>query len=527
MSEHPSSSQPEEKELKRLLSQMTEAHLSTDEHERLSALIEADTKLRDLYLDYCQMHSMLFSEQGLLASVTPPVSRQTVASSSRRRNIAAFATAATLLIASMPFAYFYWNNSPKPPQRGSAVAVVSQAAGVNFEYGVAGEMTTAIGVNMPAGKYRLKHGITELTYHSGAKLTIEAPAFFSLVDRKTVNLFEGKLSAHVPEDAIGFTVNTTRASVVDLGTDFGVDVVDQEAEVHVFTGEVRVDLRSENGRNPRPLKLVTGQATRIDRLTGLPAGINLDRQRFLGGSQYDANRPYVQHVLKLQPAVYYPMEPTNDGTLVEDISGSGAIATVFLGQTSRPIWTAGRFGAALDLRGPAHGIYAAAKWYPQTESEQLSVVAWVKARSRPRWASIVKNWAGGDDNRGQFHFGLYQDDGDLEVHIQDDSGEEVIVREGIPLPLDQWHLVSFIADGSHLRLFRNGLQVAEQPYSGLHSNPQIKALGVGTKLNLKGDAPEERNFNMWDGRIDELAIFNRALTAEEIKDLFELAQLAD
>ena len=33
---------------------------------------------------------------------------------------------------------------------------------------------------------------------------------------------------------------------------------------------------------------------------------------------------------------------------------------------------------------------------------------------------------------GQFHFGLYQDDGDLEVHIQDDSGEEVIVREGVP-----------------------------------------------------------------------------------------------
>ena len=88
------------------------------------------------------------------------------------------------------------------------------------------------------------------------------------------------------------------------------------------------------------------------------------------------------------------MEPTKDGTIVEDISGNNASATVFLGQASRPIWTAGRFGAALDFRGPAQGTYAAAQWYPQTEDDQLSVVAWVYARSRPRWASIAKKLGG-------------------------------------------------------------------------------------------------------------------------------------
>jgi hypothetical protein len=154
-------------------------------------------------------------------------------------------------------------------------------------------------------------------------------------------------------------------------------------------------------------------------------------------------------------------------------------------------------------------------------------VAWVYARSRPRWASIAKNWAGGDNNRGQFHFGLYQDDGDLEVHIEDDSGDEVIAREGVPLPLDQWHLVAFVADGSYLRLFRNGQQVAAKPYRGLHGNPQITALGIGTKLNLRGDAPEEHDFNMWDGRLDELAVFNHALSKEEIQQLFALVQQSD
>ena len=88
-------------------------------------------------------------------------------------------------------------------------------------------------------------------------------------------------------------------------------------------------------------------------------------------------------------------------------------------------------------------------------------------------------------------------------------------------------MVAFVADGSYLRLFRNGQQVAAKSYRGLHSNPQIRALGIGTKLNLRGDAPEEHDFNMWDGRLDELAIFNRALSEEEILDLFAVAQHSD
>jgi hypothetical protein len=147
------------------------------------------------------------------------------------------------------------------------------------------------------------------------------------------------------------------------------------------------------------------------------------------------------------------------------------------------------------------------------------VVAWIYARSRPRWASIAKNWAGGNNDRGQFHFGLYEDGGELEAHIVEGSGKEVIVRDHLPLPLHAWHHVAFVADGTVLRLYRNGRQVASQPYHKLHRDPRIKALAIGTKLNLAGDAPEERDFNMWDGRLDELAVFNHALTAEQVLNL--------
>jgi hypothetical protein len=192
-----------------------------------------------------------------------------------------------------------------------------------------------------------------------------------------------------------------------------------------------------------------------------------------------------------------------------------------------PVWTAGKVGAALTLGGPAQQAYASASQYPQTEGDTLSVAAWVYARSRPRWASIAKNWAGGDEHHGQFHFGLYQDSGELEAHIIDGTGKEVVIRDTVPLPLDTWHHVAFVADGTRLHLYRNGVEVDSQPYHGIHADKRIKALGIGTKLNLLGTKPEELDFNMWDGRLDELAIFNHPLSSDDIEQLNELANSAE
>ena len=121
----------------------------------------------------------------------------------------------------------------------------------------------------------------------------------------------------------------------------------------------------------------------------------------------------------------------------------------------------------------------------------------------------------------------FDDIGELEAHMVDSSGKEVVVRDTIPLPLNTWHHVAFVADGKMLRLYRNGREVDAKPYHKLHRDPRIKALAIGTKLNLTGDAPEERDFNMWDGRLDELAIFNHALTAKQILDLYQLPGVSD
>jgi len=329
------------------------------------------------------------------------------------------------------------------------------------------------------------------------------------------------VAAHVPKKATGFRVEMPNGTVIDLGTDFAVEAVQGEkSEVHVFKGEVKINLSGSKATGATPLHLTTGEATRIDYATGMPSGIDLDEQRFLRDLD-SAPRTYTQRVLEMRPSVYYPMEPVGDGAFLKDITPNRSDARIHFGNAKKPVWATGKIGLAFELGGPAQQTFASAPLYPQASEDQLSVVAWVLADSRPRWASIAKNWAGGRD-LGQFHFGLYWDSGELEAHIHDSSGKEITVKDSVPLPLGVWRHVAFVADGRTLRLYRNGVEVDSTEYRQLRRDPRIKALAIGTKLNLSGDAPEERDFNMWDGRLDELAIFNHALTAAQVRELYKL-----
>src|SRR6202035_1471725 len=111
-----------------------------------------------------------------------------------------------------------------------------------------------IGTEFPASQQvKLVGGLGEITFRSGAKVVISAPAQFSVSSGLETDLEIGKLSARVPHDpshpgATGFTVNTPAGSVVDLGTEFGVEVTpDHKLDVQVFVGEVKISSPSWNG----------------------------------------------------------------------------------------------------------------------------------------------------------------------------------------------------------------------------------------------------------------------------------------
>jgi Concanavalin A-like lectin/glucanases superfamily/FecR protein len=517
-----------------LLGKLSEAALTDAERDELGRAVESSSILRGRYLDYCQMHALLRAEHGLLASweaaeIQPLASSRSTFWQSRlaRRSLAAFSAAVSLACV---VALLLWPAANRDdssalraqrPYRGPIVGHLTKQVHAKFLYGAHGETIPTAGSAVRQGTYELQSGIIEIKSASGAVLTIEAPATFTLADDQCVRMGNGKLAAHVPKEASGFRVETASATVVDLGTDFAVEAVTgKDSEVHVFNGEVRINLHGSKTSDARPLHLTTGKAARIDFLTGMPSGIDLDEDRFLRQLEVESGA-YANRVLAMAPAVYYRMEPAGDGTCLTDSSRNKIDATINWGRATEPVWARGKVGLAFALGGPGQQTFGSAEDYPQAQGNELSVVAWVSARSRPRWASIAKNWAG-SEQWGQFHFGLYYDTGELEAHIQDSSGKEITVKDNVPLPLGDWHHVAFVADGAMLRLYRNGQQVSAAPYKRLLGDARIKALAIGTKLDLSGKEPDHSDFNMWDGRLDELAIFNHTLSPEQIRELYEV-----
>jgi hypothetical protein len=75
----------------------------------------------------------------------------------------------------------------------------------------------------------MKSGIAQIEFYQGARVLIEGPAELQLVSSGEATCTRGKLSANVPPQAKGFRINTPKGTIVDLGTEFGLDVSDAQA----------------------------------------------------------------------------------------------------------------------------------------------------------------------------------------------------------------------------------------------------------------------------------------------------------
>jgi hypothetical protein len=84
----------------------------------------------------------------------------------------------------------------------------------------------------------LMTGVMKIQFDNGVQVVIEGPAVFSIEAYERMRLTYGKLYAKVPKQAVGFRVNTPSCGVIDLGTEFGVDVSDRgDTSVHLMKGK--------------------------------------------------------------------------------------------------------------------------------------------------------------------------------------------------------------------------------------------------------------------------------------------------
>ncbi|MEO6244065.1 MAG: LamG-like jellyroll fold domain-containing protein [Opitutaceae bacterium] len=499
--------------LAELAEQLRENTIADAEVAELESLLADSAAAREAFAGLAMLTADLRQAQGRFPCPVPAVARARIGRRSFFHRWIPLAVAAGLTVATILAGRRF---AALPASRGALVATVSNASGaVLFAEGR--PLSATVGHALGGGTLQLRSGLLELTYASGVVIVLEAPARFELRHAGLLWLAEGNVSARVPDAAKGFAVETPSARIVDLGTEFGVSAAAGSSEVHVFKGEVLVTNASE----PDSLRLSETRATRIDTKTRTPTGIGYEPQRFVRTFDERAS-DFARLVRSLDPVAYYRMRITPEADRLVDVSESGLDGHIHPGSgagTSVP----GRVGAGLRLGGAEARSYAVVPAFPAAPEGTLTVCAWVRAASRSRWASIAKHWAKdrGRSQGGQFHFGLWHDEGSLEVHVHDAAEREVGVRDAVPLPIGEWQLVAFTLDGATLRLYRNGREVASAACDGLSPNAP-DALGIGVKLD-GGLVPERNTPGFWDGVIDELAIFHRALTPAQLLALYESA----
>ena len=183
---------------------------------------------------------------------------------------------------------------------------------------------------------------------------VEGPAAWQIASAKRLLLDSGKLSAHVPEAGVGFTVATPTAEVIDLGTDFGVVVTDSsETRLAVIKGAVQVMVLGEPAAGPMPFATVAAARKRASLAPiRVSAGQAVSVSRGTSGASVAETVPFKTVWTDALARLSDPLVTASSPVIVHQITPAGAGANRLLRR--RP-WFRFRRGAA-HLRDAAGRI---------------------------------------------------------------------------------------------------------------------------------------------------------------------------
>lgn len=124
-----------------------------------------------------------------------------------------------------------------PESTGNGCAVLAQSLDARF---APGATAPASGDTLRPGRLQLTEGFAQIEFFSGASLLVEGAAEIEIISAWEARCLSGKVRVRVPPAARGFRLQTPGVQLIDLGTEFAVNLVPgaTSADVHVFDGEV-------------------------------------------------------------------------------------------------------------------------------------------------------------------------------------------------------------------------------------------------------------------------------------------------
>ncbi len=524
-------------ELHRLFIAKADELITPEEHDRLNAILKNSAEARSQWFMFQDAEAGILAwsqrealrrEEGV--GISGGVVGERVTSKSRWSGggwyIGALAAGIVIGLA----AWSAWVATLKPAvidrinvvsrDEATTLSVAVLSRGVNMEWDQTVQ-TPTVSAPLSPGLFRLQSGVAEIEFFQGAQLRIEGPAEIKIVSASEAYCSYGRFSAHVPPQARGFRLGTPKGDIVDLGTDFGLDLNEASPELHVFKGEVELHQPQVQMR-----KLTTGNATGLDK-SGSTRELLANASAFAFSGDLDARVNQSQRLAFEnwgKSSARWNEDP--DLRLRLDFQeGAGARSLRNLAVNGQNIeaasivgctWTQGRWPGkhALQFRSLSDRV----RLFVPGEYKQITMATWVQLQGlNVRQSSLCMSQGLG---AGYVHWQVLHD-GSLCLGIGVTSGG-LIWNDYIspiiftPERFGQWiHLaVAYDLAAKQVRFYVDGKAISNHPIKQpVVLSPGIVELGNWTPSPDKIQQPI-RNLA---GCMDDFSFISRALSDEEVR----------
>ncbi len=205
---------------------------------------------------------------------------------------------------------------------------------------------------------------------------------------------------------------------------------------------------------------------------------------------------------------YWPLDEAT-GSSAGDQSGNNHSGKL----NNSPVWTTGKLGAALIFNG--NNTTVDINTNVLNTSTSFSASAWVQLYDLSTWHTAVSQDGTNISGfylqftaSGQFAFSL--------VNTDSTGGTTVRATSNFNPVINTWYHIVGVYDASvqQISLYVNGTLQSTQP---------VPAPWNATGETVIGRAKWGGNADFWNGKIDDVRLYNRALSATDVTSLYSLA----
>lgn len=507
-----------ESQFQNQLWRLIDGDLSPEEFAELEKYLSSNPEARAMFIEQIELHNIL--ELGLSVTATSSAHPEGVISMDRilarqhRRALkySAIGAAALLAIALTIFTLIL-----SPNQAPIVAFRTTEGSTWNVTHPEGHQPKNALSL-IEGSRLELRQGSLEFTTDNGVTARVNAPADFTVLAENRIRQDLGIIHYRVPAEAIGFRVETPQLRIKDLGTEFGViRRAGKPDEAHLLKGSIEVATnygQQEGLVINKPQALVAG-----DDGTLKPTELRPDE--------------FMTELAETIPYIHFPFDSV-DGKKIhvsgnyEDLADISARLVNTEGQNETGRLTDGKHGKALRLTGS--GDYVQTNWPGIGGRTPRTIAFWLRlpeGAEAEKFQGIVL-WGDTRDSGGKFvvNWNFFTKTGNLGALRFNCAAGNVVgetdLRDG------NWHHVAVVLGGSTdpengmgVTLYVDGIQekVSGTRYGDpdtVLGNDEDSWLSIGRFFDV--DVP---NHGTLRGDIDDLYIFQSALTPESIQDLME------